>query len=88
MNFGNLHTKFSSDTPVLIIHGKLDNIVPFYCSEEIAQLIPHARFVEVGSKPGQIPDLQFGHHWWEYFDERVWRDVVDVFIGGSAKARL
>ncbi|KAF7967315.1 hypothetical protein HWV62_34713 [Athelia sp. TMB] len=56
--------------------------------EEIAQLIPHARFVEVGSQPGQIPDLRFGHHWWEYFDERVWRDVVDVFIGGSTKARL
>lgn len=42
--------------------------------------------MEVGVQPGQIPDLDFGHHWWEYFDESVWRDVVDVFVGGATGA--
>ncbi|KZP21122.1 alpha/beta-hydrolase [Athelia psychrophila] len=94
LNFGNLHAQLPADIPVLVIHGKLDAIVPFFCGEEVARLIPHARFVEVGAQPGQIPDLEFGHHWWEYFDEGVWRDVVDVFVGGAAgtaqavKARL
>lgn len=91
MNFGDLHKKLSSDTQVLIIHGKLDAVVPFYSGEEILRLIPHARIVELGSHPGQISDYQFGHHWWEYFDVQVWQDVVDVFLSGKgdgAKARL
>lgn len=83
MNFGNLHAQLPSDIPVLIIHGKLDAIVPFYCGEELTRLIPHAQFVDVGLQPGQIPDLDFGHHFWEYFDERVWRNVVDVFLGSA-----
>jgi hypothetical protein len=34
-----------------------------------------------------LPDLNFGHLWWEYFDIEVWRDVVEVFLN-NGKGRL
>lgn len=37
--------------------------------------------VEVGCTPGQVPNLDFGHHWFEYFDIQVWHDVVERFMG-------
>jgi len=36
--------------------------------------------VEVGNLPGQVPDLNFGHNWFEYFDMRVWDDVFRQFL--------
>jgi hypothetical protein len=69
---------------VLSIHGKLDRVVPDLCRQEIIHKFPHARVVETGDRPGQIPDDQFGHHWWEYFDIRVWKAVVDNFLEDNA----
>lgn len=66
---------------VLVIHGKEDRIVPNYCGDEILQRIPWAKMVEVGCTPGQVPNLDFGHHWFEYFDIQVWHDVVERFMG-------
>ena len=58
---------------------------------EILHLLPHARSVEIGDRPGQIPDYQFGHHWWEYFDIQIWQDVVNKFLdndGCKVKSHL
>jgi len=88
MNFGSLHTELPRDTQVLLIHGKLDRIVPFSSGQEILRLLPHARLVEIGNRPGQIPHFQFGHYWFEYFDVQVWKNVVDKFLGDEPKARL
>jgi len=88
INFENLHAKLPRDTQILLIHGMLDKVVPFSSGQEILRLLPHARIVEIGDLPGQIPDYQFGHHWWEYYDIKVWQNVMDKFIGAEAKARL
>lgn len=68
---------------VMVIHGKKDVIVPYSCGEEILQRIPWAHMVEVGSLPGQVPDLDFGHQWSEYFDIQVWHDVVEGFMADA-----
>ncbi|KAG6814596.1 hypothetical protein H0H92_000125 [Tricholoma furcatifolium] len=75
---------------VLVIHGELDEVVPFSCGQEILQRIPWAQFVAIGKKPGQVENFAFGHHWFEYFDIRVWHDVVEIFLGNqnTAAARL
>lgn len=65
---------------VMVIHGKNDTIVPYSCGEEILQRIPWAQAVEVGESPGQVPNLDFGHQWSEYFDIKVWHDVVEEFM--------
>lgn len=45
--------------------------------------------VSVGDKKGQIPNEDFGHHWYEYFDVGVWVDAIEVFLGeGQEKAKL
>ena len=59
------------------IETKMPNdIVP----QETLRLIPWARFVEQGDQPGQVPTLNFGHWWYEYFDIEVWHDVVHKFL--------
>lgn len=80
-NFDGLHGKLPRDTQFLVVHGKVDETVPYYCGEEILRRIPWAKMVEVGPSPGQVPDLDFGHHWFEYFDVQVWDDVVERFLG-------
>lgn len=47
--------------------------------------IPWARFIEEGNEPGQVPTLSFGHNWYEYFDAKVWQDVVDNFMKDMAR---
>jgi hypothetical protein len=88
VDFGSLHIKLPHDTQVLSIHGRLDQIVPDSYRQEIMQYFPHARAVEIGDRSGQIPNDQFGHHWWEYFDIHVWKDVVDNFLEDKAVIRL
>lgn len=89
-NFTGRYEKLPKDTHILVIHGKLDEIVPFSSSEEIVLRMPQAQRVVIGSRPGQIPNLSFGHHWFEYFDVQVWHDVVETFLatGGRREARL
>ncbi|KAE9397386.1 alpha/beta-hydrolase [Gymnopus androsaceus JB14] len=67
-------------TQFLIIHGEKDSIVPFSSGKKLLQVIPQARFVQTGSQPGEVPNLAFGHHWWEYFDIEVWLNVVETFL--------
>ncbi|KAJ3573435.1 hypothetical protein NP233_g2435 [Leucocoprinus birnbaumii] len=68
------------DMQVLIIHGHLDQIIPFECTKDMVTQIPWAQFIQEGSQRGQIPTLQFGHLWYEYFDPQIWHDVVHVFM--------
>jgi len=89
-DFKSLHDQLPRDTQFLIIHGVIDEVVPFYCGEEIIRRIPWARMVQVGDRAGEVPNYQFGHHWMEYFDSNMWRDVVEVFLlkGHGVKTHL
>ncbi len=51
--------------------------------QDILNYIPQARFVETGHLSGQVPSLEFGHFWFEYFDIEIWHDVVNKFMSGS-----
>jgi len=79
-DFRGLHEKLSKDIHFLVIHGELDEIVPFYCGQRVFQSIPWSKMVEIGLQPGQVPNLAFGHHWFEYFDIQVWQDVFRKFM--------
>lgn len=80
LDFEGYHDRLSGDIQFLVIHGELDEIVPFSCGQEILRRIPCARMVEIGKRPGQVENYAFGHHWFEYFDIRVWHDVVETFL--------
>lgn len=80
IDFRDLHSRLPRDTQCLVIHGTLDMMVPYSCSEEILEKIPWARRVEVGTAPGQIDHLAFGHQWFGYFEADRWREVFDVFL--------
>jgi len=77
------YSKLPIDTKVLVIHGKLDDILPYACGTGLLQRIPHAKLVEIGPNPGQIPNDQYGHVWYEYFDINIWRDVFEDFLKNS-----
>ena len=90
INFGALHSRLPRDMQFLVIHGTLDKIVPYACSEEIMEKIPWARRVQTGRDPGKIEHLEFGHQWYGYFNVERWRQVFDVFMGspeGQVKGR-
>lgn len=74
----------------MIIHGELDQILPFSNVQEFLRLIPWARVVSVGDAPGSVPALRFGHDWVEYFDPQVWCSVFEAFLQArwTGKARL
>ncbi|KAG7092930.1 hypothetical protein E1B28_009235 [Marasmius oreades] len=66
---------------MLIIHGELDQVIPFKAAKAMMGLFPWAEFVETGpQEEGKVPTLRFGHHWYEYFDIEVWRDVIERFM--------
>lgn len=65
------------------MHGKTDLLVPYAKCEEILGALPHAHMVEVGEKRGQVPSLEFGHGWFEYFGVEVWMGVLEVFMEGG-----
>ncbi|KAJ6581663.1 Alpha/Beta hydrolase protein [Mycena capillaripes] len=79
-DFEDLLPNISRNVRVLVIHGQQDQIIPFRCADDILQRIPGARFVELGNKPGQVPNLAFGHQWFEYFDLQVWYNVIDMHL--------
>ncbi|KJA27076.1 hypothetical protein HYPSUDRAFT_35623 [Hypholoma sublateritium FD-334 SS-4] len=81
-DFVNLIHKLPQDIQIMVIHGHLDQVIPFHCGEEILNYIPQARLVETGTVPGQVPSLDFGHFWYEYFDIQVWHDVINNFMNG------
>lgn len=93
-SFANLHSKLlpPPDGPaILIIHGELDTVIPFSSVNMIIAIIPHAKLVQVGTRPGQIDSLDFGHNWYEYFTVERWRQVFESFYdesGEGGRARL
>ncbi|KAF8891233.1 hypothetical protein BD779DRAFT_1670876 [Infundibulicybe gibba] len=87
-DFTGLHNKLPKDMQFLVIHGELDAIVPPSCGQEILRRIPRAKSIEVGGRPGQVEHLNFGHHWYEYFDIQVWDDVVEYFLEPNPMVRL
>lgn len=88
-DFTGCHSRLSPDTQFMIIHGELDQILPFSNVQGFLRLIPWARVVPVDG-PGSVPTLRFGHDWIEYFDPEVWRGVFETFlqVGCGEKARL
>ncbi|KAJ7311597.1 Alpha/Beta hydrolase protein [Mycena albidolilacea] len=88
LDFTGLHEKLPRNIQFLVIHGDLDAIVPPYCGQEILQRIPWARPVEIGTQRGAVENLDFGHHWFEYFDVQVWHDVIEKFLASTYLARL
>lgn len=76
------------NTQFLILHGEKDEIVPFASGMKLLQVIPRARFVKIGSQPGEVPNFAFGHRWWEYFEIEVWVDVVETFLASGPNQRL
>ena len=84
------HSLISPKVPILVFHGEIDQIVPFSSSKEILSLIPHAQFVSVGPNRGQLPNLKFGHQWFEYFNAGTWVDVIENFMeaGSEIGAKL
>ncbi|KAF9261426.1 alpha/beta-hydrolase [Marasmius fiardii PR-910] len=80
-DFAGLLHKLPRSLNVLIIHGELDQVIPFKAAQTMMDLIPSAEFVEVGEQAeGKVPTLGFGHHWYEYFDVEVWRDVMETYM--------
>ncbi|KAK7040863.1 hypothetical protein VNI00_009459 [Paramarasmius palmivorus] len=80
------HDKLPRDIKFLVLAGKNDTIIPYSCSEELLRRIPWAQSVGVGNSPGQIPNLAFGHHWFEYFPIQIWVDVFENFLQGPSSA--
>ncbi|KAG6878976.1 hypothetical protein C0992_006111 [Termitomyces sp. T32_za158] len=79
-DFVNLLSMLPTDMKVLVIHGNTDRVIPRRCGKDIQARIRGAVFLESGPRPGQVPSLDFGHSWYEYFDIEVWRNVVNSFI--------
>ncbi|TFK30094.1 alpha/beta-hydrolase [Coprinopsis marcescibilis] len=80
MKFDGFHEQIPRDIKVLVLHGELDQVLPFSSSRQVLKRIPWAKDVEVGGKPGQVPSLAFGHQWFEYFDIAVWKNVIEMFL--------
>ncbi|KAF7295577.1 Hydrolase-4 domain-containing protein [Mycena indigotica] len=66
-DFKDLLAKIPKQLPVLVLHGEADQIIPFECSQETLRSIRGAKFVQVGTEPGMLPSLQFGHNFTLYF---------------------
>ncbi|KAL0946550.1 hypothetical protein HGRIS_012755 [Hohenbuehelia grisea] len=77
-DFVDLLPKLPRETDIVLIHGNLDQVIPLKFGQAILGHVPWARMVEVGSAIGQVPSLEFGHHWFEYFDVQVWVGVLDA----------
>ena len=76
---------------MLLLHGQEDIIVPYSNAEEILRFLPHARIVQIGTEIGQVPNYDFGHLWYEYFEVDVWVGVIETFLddgGDPSKTRL
>ncbi|KAJ7766748.1 Alpha/Beta hydrolase protein [Mycena metata] len=84
-DFAALLERIPADIRVLVIHGELDQIIPFECSQEILRRIPHARFVEIGPEPGKLPSLQFGHNFTLYFPVQIWENFLKGFLSAEMK---
>ncbi|THV07808.1 alpha/beta-hydrolase [Dendrothele bispora CBS 962.96] len=80
-DFEDLLSSIPSEIKIVVIHGELDQIIPFSAGSEISERIKHARFIGQGPEKGQVPSYVFGHHWFEYFDVQVWVDIIEKVLG-------
>jgi pimeloyl-ACP methyl ester carboxylesterase len=87
-DFTGFHSRLSPDTQFMIIHGELDQILPFSNVQHFLRLIPWARVVPVGDAPGSVPTLRFGHDWIEYFNPEVWCSVFEVFLQATCREKV
>ncbi|KAG1756315.1 Alpha/Beta hydrolase protein [Suillus paluster] len=89
-DFTGCHSHLSPDTQFMIIHGELDQILPFSNVQGFLKIIPWARTVPVGDGTGSVPHHRFGHDYIEYFDPQVWYGVFEAFLQlrGGEKARM
>ncbi|KAG0694325.1 Alpha/Beta hydrolase protein [Suillus ampliporus] len=89
-DFTGCHSRLSPDTQFMIIHGELDEILPFSNAQGFLKTIPWARMVPVGDRPGSVPHYRFGHDYIEYFNPQVWYGVLEAFlqVRCGEKARL
>lgn len=86
---------FPREPKVLVIHGERDQAIPMKFAQvredfdgyqrlrhpqDMMDRIPTAKFIQTGDRPGQVPNLAFGHTCWVYFDLDVWANVVNEFI--------
>ncbi|KAL0577094.1 hypothetical protein V5O48_004886 [Marasmius crinis-equi] len=79
-NFAGLLHLLPRDLKIMVIHGELDQVIPLKAAQAMMELLPSAEFVQAGQVRGQVPSHRFGHHWYEYFDIEVWRDVMEAFM--------
>ncbi|KAK7467527.1 hypothetical protein VKT23_004580 [Stygiomarasmius scandens] len=79
-DFESLLSKIPRTTKVAIIHGELDQMIPFSAGLDIIHRIPSARLLEQGYQPGQVPSYSFGHQWFQYFDDTTWVNVFETFM--------
>ncbi|KAF5381111.1 hypothetical protein D9615_004137 [Tricholomella constricta] len=86
--FADLLPNLPAEMKVMVIHGTSDQVIPLRCGEDILRRIRGAKSVQKGIQPGQVPTLEFGHYWYEYFDIKVWQDVVNVFIDDAPPSIL
>lgn len=80
LQFNAAHSQIPKSIPILVIHGQKDLVVPFSCTTEIFSSIPHAKAVSIGPNHGQVPNLDFGHQWYEYFDIEIWVGVFEEWM--------
>ncbi|CDS00084.1 uncharacterized protein SPSC_00761 [Sporisorium scitamineum] len=67
--------RIPSSVPVMVIHGKRDQMVLYSESERILDGIKHAKRFE------GTPSGEFGHFWYDYFDlHRVWIPSINAFL--------
>ncbi|THV07781.1 alpha/beta-hydrolase [Dendrothele bispora CBS 962.96] len=79
-DFEKLLPKIPRETKVGVIHGELDQMIPFSAGLDIIHRIPSARLLEQGHRPGQLPTYNFGHQWFDYFDDNLWVNVFEGFM--------
>ncbi|KIK58149.1 hypothetical protein GYMLUDRAFT_45343 [Collybiopsis luxurians FD-317 M1] len=76
-NFHHLLAYIPRDIKILVIHGELDQIIPYSAGRDIPSYIPSAKFMSIGRGAGQVYSPTFGHCWFQYFNINMWREVLE-----------
>ncbi|KAF8310432.1 Alpha/Beta hydrolase protein [Cantharellus anzutake] len=77
-----------SSIPILVIHGTKDRIIHYAESNYLTRHIKHAQRIAIdpsGKVPGSVPSEAYGHSWCEYFEPRIWVNVVQTFTKGGVE---
>lgn len=65
--FNNLGKAKSIESPVLIVHGRYDTVVPFYMGEELHATFPASVFFAVESDHNDVFFRMSDHQWQRFF---------------------